>query len=93
MFFITTLLPIIVPSPTRIFPSSTDPAPTETPSITPLLEPDTPLPPSAYDSTPDAAEMDLENLGPPIPEDGIPEGWTMEQWQFYGQEWLDSQED
>lgn len=69
------------------------PAPVESPSISPLLEPDTSPLTSAYDSTPDAAEMDLENLGPPIPEDGIPEGWTMEQWQFYGQEWLDSQED
>jgi hypothetical protein len=26
---------------------------------------------------------------PPIPESGLPEGWTMEQWQHYGQKYLD----
>ena len=25
---------------------------------------------------------------PPIPESGLPEGWTMEQWEWYGHEWL-----
>ena len=29
---------------------------------------------------------------PPIPEEGLPEGWTTEQWSYYGQQWLDSQE-
>ena len=27
---------------------------------------------------------------PPIPLEGLPEGWTMEQWNYYGQKWLDS---
>ena len=27
---------------------------------------------------------------PAIPNEGIPEGWTMEQWEYYGQEHLDS---
>jgi hypothetical protein len=31
--------------------------------------------------------------GPPLPEGGLPEGWTMEQWKHYGQQWLDSQAD
>ena len=31
--------------------------------------------------------------GPPLPEGGLPEGWTMEQWEHYGQQWLDSQVD
>jgi hypothetical protein len=26
--------------------------------------------------------------GPPLPEFGLPEGWTQEQWEFYGHEWL-----
>ena len=26
--------------------------------------------------------------GPPVPESGLPEGWTMEQWQHYGEEYL-----
>ena len=29
--------------------------------------------------------------GPPLPETGLPDGWTMEQWEHYGQQWLDSQ--
>ncbi len=28
--------------------------------------------------------------GPQVPLDGLPHGWTMEQWQFYGQQWLDA---
>ena len=30
---------------------------------------------------------------PPLPESGLPEGWSMEQWEHYGQQWLDSQVD
>jgi hypothetical protein len=26
---------------------------------------------------------------PPLPPSGLPEGWTQEQWNYYGQEWLD----
>ena len=28
------------------------------------------------------------NTGPPIPATGLPEGWTMEQWNYYGEQWL-----
>ena len=28
--------------------------------------------------------------GPPVPPEGLPEGWTMEQWSHYGQQWLDN---
>ena len=27
--------------------------------------------------------------GPPIPDTGLPVGWTHEQWQYYGQKYLD----
>ena len=27
--------------------------------------------------------------GPPLPEDGLPPGWSEEQWQYYGQQYLD----
>jgi hypothetical protein len=33
----------------------------------------------------------LPQRGPPLPESGLPEGWTMEQWEHYGHQWLDSQ--
>ena len=26
----------------------------------------------------------------PVPEGGLPDGWTLEQWNHYGQEWIDS---
>ena len=28
---------------------------------------------------------------PPLPAEGLPEGWTMEQWKWYGAEWLAKQ--
>jgi hypothetical protein len=35
----------------------------------------------------------IENLEssnhPPIPESGLPDGWSLEQWNHYGQKWLD----
>ena len=29
------------------------------------------------------------NSGPPLPEEGLPAGWSMEQWVHYGQQYLD----
>ena len=29
--------------------------------------------------------------GPPLPPTGLPPGWTMEQWQHYGNQWLAQQ--
>jgi hypothetical protein len=29
---------------------------------------------------------------PPLPETGLPQGWTMDQWRSYGQQYLDKQE-
>jgi uncharacterized membrane protein len=31
----------------------------------------------------------VEDSMPPLPAGGLPEGWTMEQWKHYGQQWLD----
>ena len=30
--------------------------------------------------------------GPPLPVEGLPEGWNMAQWRMYGQSWLDKQD-
>tara|TARA_Y100001934_G_scaffold199652_1_gene235379 strand:- start:672 stop:857 length:186 start_codon:yes stop_codon:yes gene_type:complete len=27
-------------------------------------------------------------ISPPLPPGGLPAGWTLEQWQHYGAEWL-----
>ena len=45
--------------------------------------PDTP-PPSTPEPEP------VVQTGPPVPAAGLPEGWTMEQWSHYGQQWLDN---
>jgi len=44
--------------------------------------------PPAQSSAPVAAPV---AQGPPVPAAGLPAGWTMEQWEVYGQQWLDSQ--
>jgi hypothetical protein len=56
------------------------------------------LPPKALPSLPIPQPMPLPTpiaalppLGPPLPATGLPNGWTMEQWQHYGQQWLDGQ--
>ena len=41
-----------------------------------------------------AAEPSVEPpaaAGPPLPPEGLPEGWTMEQWEHYGQKYLDGE--
>ena len=56
------------------------------------------LPPKALPTLPIPQPMPLPTpiaalppLGPPLPATGLPNGWTMEQWQHYGQQWLDGQ--
>jgi len=34
-------------------------------------------------------EQSTESSHPPVPEGGLPTGWTMEQWVHYGQQYLD----
>ncbi|MEC8626728.1 MAG: hypothetical protein VXY39_07425, partial [Candidatus Thermoplasmatota archaeon] len=34
----------------------------------------------------------VAHAGPPLPATGLPEGWTMEQWAYYGQQYLDRQQ-
>ena len=34
-------------------------------------------------------EAELPPGVPPIPEEGLPQGWTMEQWAYYGEKWLE----
>ena len=37
------------------------------------------------------APLPAVQQGPPLPPGGLPAGWTMEQWQHYGHEWLNRQ--
>ena len=50
-----------------------------------------PLPPS--NPTEREPEPAQEDAVLPVPEGGLPEGWTMEQWQYYGKQWLESQKE
>jgi len=38
---------------------------------------------------PEPEVMEVPSEAPPLPDGGLPEGWTMDQWKWYGQEWLD----
>ena len=33
-----------------------------------------------------------ETVAPPVPAEGLPAGWSMEQWNHYGQQWLEGQQ-
>ena len=39
----------------------------------------------------DTTEPVLDSNAPPLPADGLPPGWTMEQWSHYGAQWLAQQ--
>ena len=39
------------------------------------------------------APAESTSNAPPLPDSGLPEGWSMEQWEHYGQQWLESQVD
>ncbi len=56
------------------------------PSAIPPGRPPAPVPQSS--PPPPAPAMPT---GPPLPPSGLPVGWTMEQWKFYGQKWLEQQ--
>jgi hypothetical protein len=47
--------------------------------------------PAAEVSTPEAAPQQEAPETPPVPSEGLPDGWTMEQWKWYGAEWLSKQ--
>jgi hypothetical protein len=56
------------------------------------------LPPQPSPPTTDLAPLPLASLdalssppaaGPPIPAEGLPQGWTEDQWVHYGQKWLE----
>ncbi len=38
-----------------------------------------------------ALEGSEEPVTPPLPDSGLPDGWTMDQWKWYGAQWLENQ--
>ncbi len=60
-----------------------------------------PIPPQVQQPVAEApAQIDVASLddifaststAPPVPALGLPEGWSMEQWEHYGAQWLEEQ--
>ena len=52
----------------------------------------TPVQSAVPNSAPTVSMPDMDaqpaNTGPPLPATGLPAGWTMEQWNYYGEQWL-----
>ena len=47
------------------------------------------MPVKAAPSEPEAEpEASIPDEAPPLPEGGLPDGWTADQWRWYGHEWL-----
>ena len=42
----------------------------------------------AAEPEPESSTPEMPSEAPPLPEGGLPEGWTMDQWRWYGHEWL-----
>ncbi|MEC7255290.1 MAG: hypothetical protein VXV76_01620, partial [Candidatus Thermoplasmatota archaeon] len=66
---------------------------TEIEQQTPMSGPPISGPPISTSITEEQTIPQTQNIHdnniPPIPETGLPVGWTMEQWQHYGQQYLD----
>jgi len=48
---------------------------------------------SAIEAAAPAAAAAPASKGPPIPASGLPNGWTTEQWEHYGEQWLEQDGD
>ena len=48
----------------------------------------TPMEPQPAPGIAAPVEPTVVNTGPPLPATGLPQGWTMEQWNYYGEQWL-----
>ena len=47
------------------------------------------MPSQVAPSAPEAAsDATIPDEAPPLPEGGLPDGWTADQWRWYGHEWL-----
>jgi len=46
--------------------------------------------PKEKQTTPDSTTSELPPGAPPLPEGGLPMGWNMEQWVYYGHQWWDA---
>jgi hypothetical protein len=61
------------------------------PAPVPALSP-VPAPAPEPEPEPEPAPAPVVDAAPPLPDGGLPEGWTTDQWAHYGQQWLDNQQ-
>ena len=54
----------------------------ESPAFEQAAQPTQPVAQPSFEQPPQA------NQGPPLPASGLPQGWTMEQWAYYGDQYL-----
>ncbi|MGB1462654.1 MAG: hypothetical protein ACPG8Q_03885, partial [Candidatus Poseidoniaceae archaeon] len=66
--------------------ASFDAAPLPAPTPAPM----TPMPDMSAQPVAAAPAPAPVQTGPPLPASGLPPGWTMEQWAFYGEKWLEA---
>tara|TARA_B100000003_G_scaffold20651_1_gene16640 strand:+ start:454 stop:4059 length:3606 start_codon:yes stop_codon:yes gene_type:complete len=74
-----------------MFEQSQFTAETKTMAPLPASQPETPAQAAQPAAAAVAAPMETAqpvNTGPPLPATGLPQGWTMEQWNYYGEQWL-----
>lgn len=57
-------------------------SPAEAPAFEQAAQPSQPVAQPSFEQPPQA------NQGPPLPAGGLPHGWTMEQWAYYGDQYL-----
>ena len=51
-------------------------------------EPSTEEVSAMFEDKEETVSGDKPSNAPPVPASGLPEGWTMDQWEWYGHEWL-----
>ena len=56
------------------------------PAAAPAAMPPAPAPAAPVAPTP---ALGTAETAPPVPASGLPDGWTMDQWNVYGQMWLE----
>ena len=65
-----------------VLQSDEEPLPNESADAAPLAAPE----PQPVET---AVQDEPEREAPPVPEEGLPNGWTMDQWKWYGHQWLE----
>ncbi|MDE0574013.1 MAG: hypothetical protein OSB32_00305 [Candidatus Poseidoniales archaeon] len=57
------------------------------------VEEDEPASGTTSEPSPQSSTQEQPAEAPPLPSGGLPEGWTMEQWRWYGHQWLEQNTD